>query len=108
MPTRLCLEPRCPNPATYRGRCPQHARTHDKATNRAGRHVYSTKRWQLLRRTVLFEQPICAGCDNALAVDVDHVTPLAKGGAPYDRTNVQGLCPPCHSAKTRREQQQTA
>lgn len=21
MPTRLCLEPRCPNPAVYRGRC---------------------------------------------------------------------------------------
>lgn len=104
MPTRLCSEPRCPHPATYRGRCPNHARTNDRAINRAGHSIYRTRRWQLLRRRVLYEQPICAGCDNELAVDVDHIIAIEDGGAPWARNNLQGLCVPCHSRKTRREQ----
>lgn len=103
MPTRLCAEPACPEPATYRGRCATHARTTDRAINRAGTSIYNTKRWRLLRRRVLFEQPICAGCDNALSVDVDHITPLPHG-EPYARANVQGLCKTCHGRKTNHEQ----
>jgi 5-methylcytosine-specific restriction protein A len=106
MPDRVCSEPRCPDPATYRGRCPEHARTNNQAThsNTEHRAIYNSKRWAILRRRVISEQPICAGCDNALSVDVDHITPLAEGGQPYARDNVQGLCRPCHSSKTRREQ----
>lgn len=104
MPTRLCAEPKCGNPATYRGRCPDHARTNDHAIHRAGRTIYRTRRWQLLRRRVLFEQPICAGCDDALTVDVHHKVDLADGGAPYARSNVVGLCKACHGRITRQEQ----
>jgi 5-methylcytosine-specific restriction endonuclease McrA len=106
VPTRLCAEPRCPHPSTYRGRCPDHARTNNQRTHShtAHRAIYNSKRWAMLRRRVLFEQPICAGCDNALAVDVDHIQSLDTGGAPYARTNVQGLCKQCHSMKTRQEQ----
>lgn len=104
MPTRLCAEPGCPSPATYRGRCQAHARTTEQTICRAGYSIYRAKRWQLLRRRVLFEQPICAGCNTALAVDVDHITPLNQGGQPYNRANVQGLCRHCHGQKTRQEQ----
>ena len=31
---------------------------------------------------------------------LDHVKPLALGGAAYDEDNVQTLCKPCHAAKT--------
>ena len=104
MPTRLCAHPRCPNPATYRGRCPTHTRTNNQRTHR-NRHIYNSKRWKHLRRRVLFEQPICAHCNNALATDADHIQPIHHGGNPYARTNIQGLCHPCHSRKTRQEQQ---
>lgn len=106
MPTRLCAEARCPEPATYRGRCPGHARTNNRNThsNTAHRAIYNSKRWQLLRRRVLFEQPICAGCDNALAVDVDHKVAIEDGGAPWAHNNLQGLCKQCHGRKTRQEQ----
>jgi 5-methylcytosine-specific restriction endonuclease McrA len=103
MPVRLCLEPRCPNPATYRGRCQAHARTTNKDTHR-NRSIYNSKRWALTRRAVLHDQPICTTCDQALATDVDHIVAIEAGGDPWARHNLQGLCQSCHSAKTRQEQ----
>lgn len=103
MPTRLCLEAPCPNTATYRGRCPTHARTNNRATHR-NRGIYNSKRWQQTRRRVLFEQPLCAcGCDQ-IATDVDHITPIDAGGDPWARSNLQALAADCHGRKTRAEQ----
>lgn len=101
----LCLHPRCPEPPVYRGRCAAHSRAKERGTNRAGRKVYNTKRWQIVRRRVLFEQPLCAeeGCDE-IATDVDHIVPIAKGGDPFARSNLAALCHSHHSQKTRREQ----
>lgn len=103
MPTRLCSTPRCPHPATYRGRCPDHARTNNQATHR-NRRIYNSKRWAILRRAILNEQPICAGCDNALATDADHITPIHQGGDPWAPANLQALCATCHGRKTKQEQ----
>jgi 5-methylcytosine-specific restriction endonuclease McrA len=103
MPTRLCNQPRCANPATTRGRCAEHARSYNRDTHR-NRHIYNSKRWKLTRRAVLLDQPICADCDQALAVDVDHIVPLEQGGDPWARSNLAGLCRSCHGSKTRREQ----
>lgn len=99
MPTRLCAEPGCPEAATYRGRCANHARQVN-ATHR-NRSIYNSKRWQILRRRVLFGQPLCP-C-GAIATDVDHIRPIEQGGAPFDRSNCQSLCHSCHSVKTRKE-----
>jgi 5-methylcytosine-specific restriction endonuclease McrA len=102
MPTKLCSSPGCPNPATYRGHCKAHARQVNRATH-PNKAIYGSKRWLMLRRRVLFEQPICAcGCGR-LTEDVDHITPIERGGAPFERTNLQGLTHSCHSAKTAAE-----
>jgi 5-methylcytosine-specific restriction endonuclease McrA len=104
MPTRLCSDPRCDQPQTYRGRCAQHARENERSIKRTGIKIYSTKRWSNTRRAVLFAQPLCAcGCGR-IATDVDHIIPLSEGGDPWDRANLQGLAAACHSAKTRTEQ----
>lgn len=107
MPTRLCASPGCPEPAHYRGRCHNCARAQEQRTQRAGHHVYRTKRWQVLRNRVLFEQPLCPGVYGdecgALAEHADHITPLPDG-EPYARSNVQGLCAQCHGRKTKQEQ----
>jgi 5-methylcytosine-specific restriction endonuclease McrA len=49
--------------------------------------------WRALRRRVLAEEPVCQvpGCGR-LSTEVDHIVPLAAGGAPLDRANLQGLC----------------
>jgi 5-methylcytosine-specific restriction enzyme A len=58
------------------------------------------------RQQVLDEEPYCRLCLAAgkhVASDVvDHKVPLAWGGSD-DRANKQGLCDPCHDAKSAAE-----
>jgi 5-methylcytosine-specific restriction protein A len=77
---------------------------------RVGRHLYADPRWKGkhgLRLRVLREEPLCGECYKAGHVvpsaEVDHIVPH-KGDEVlfFERTNVQGLCKPCHSRKTRR------
>src|SRR4051794_25226240 len=107
MPHRLCLERTCPNPATYRGRCQRHQRERNRDTHR-NRTIYNSKRWAVLRRSVLYVEPLCRTCKaeghDTVATDVDHVTPIEQGGDPWARANCQPLCKHHHSVKTRREQ----
>ena len=104
MPVRLCLEPRCPNPSTGKGRCDEHRKPIERERSRQRREatkgVYKRKRWEMARRFVLRRDPICKVCDNALSTEVDHVVPLADGGDPYDPVGLQGICSPCHWRKT--------
>ena len=51
---------------------------------------------------MLAVQPRCQGC-GAVATEVDHITPLADGGAELDPANLQSLCQSCHAAKTAAE-----
>lgn len=103
MPIRPCLEANCGSPATYRGRCPQHARTQDQAINRAGRTIYNKHKWKRTRERILFNQPLCARC-GSVAEDVHHLVDLKDGGDPYDPTNLEPLCHACHSQISRRNQ----
>ena len=113
MPKRPCLEPGCPNFATARGRCDDHRRTLERDRSRRRRadpdrgkrvQVYHSKRWLVLRKSVLFEQPICAEPDcTRLATDVDHIVPMSHGGGEFERDNCQGLCAHHHSLKSARE-----
>ena len=62
------------------------------------------RKWQAVRLRVLdaagWRCSVCGKYSN----EVDHLTPLDRGGAPYDETNLQALCGGiggCHAAKTR-------
>ena len=58
------------------------------------------------RRLVLGEEPLCRLCAAAglvaASVVVDHIVPLNAGGSDA-RSNKQGLCRPCHDAKSKAE-----
>jgi 5-methylcytosine-specific restriction protein A len=108
-PIRICLEPGCPDVATKRGRCDRHRRDLERERSRRRREttggIFKTKLWLRRREQVLFEQPLCPGingnpCDR-IAEEVDHITPLSQGGAPYRRDNLRGLCSPCHQERHR-------
>lgn len=62
--------------------------------------------WMKTRAYVLAQQPLCAECDRngrtTAAEEVDHILPLSQGGTD-EIGNLQGLCKPCHKAKTARE-----
>ncbi|OYX77869.1 MAG: hypothetical protein B7Y82_04730 [Sphingomonadales bacterium 32-65-25] len=72
--------------------------THDK--RKSGRP------WQRLRRAILAAEPLCRLCMAkgrvAVAVEIDHETPLAKGGTD-DPANLRPLCRDCHLDATRRQ-----
>jgi 5-methylcytosine-specific restriction enzyme A len=106
-PIRLCLERGCANQATGRGRCDAHRKPIERERSRARRAatngVYKRRKWELTRRAVLARDPICKVCDSALSTEVDHIVPLAQGGEPYRLDGLQGICSPCHWAKTGRE-----
>lgn len=61
---------------------------------------------QRIREDYFRLKPLCVACEEAgrtsLATELDHIVPLWKGGAdaPHNR---QGLCSPCHAAKTAEE-----
>ena len=63
--------------------------------------LYSTKRWQELRRRKLSEAAVCERCGKMPAAEVDHITPH-RGDERlfYDFRNLQTMCKPCHVAKT--------
>ena len=66
----------------------------------------TSRPWARLRASVLMTNPLCVKCASAgrvqAAHEVDHIVPLHMGGR-HDRSNLQGLCAPCHADKTATE-----
>lgn len=75
----------------------KHRSRHDRGYGRAH---------DLMRERVMREEPLCRACAAAGKVaattTADHVVPKSEGGSD-DRSNYQGLCTPCHRAKTAAE-----
>ena len=61
-------------------------------------------RWRQVRRAA-FERDgwRCRACGRVGRLEVDHILPLAKRGAPFDMANLQSLCRACHIAKSLRD-----
>lgn len=59
-----------------------------------------------MREELFRLEPLCAECKRqgrvAEAVKRDHIVPLAEGGID-EPSNTQGLCDPCHDAKSHQE-----
>ncbi|HSW42775.1 MAG TPA: HNH endonuclease signature motif containing protein [Patescibacteria group bacterium] len=86
-------------------RCTDHARQSNRSRHNA---LYSTRTWQRLSARVLRawrgeHGDWCPGygrpAHRAADLTVDHVVPLAAGGAPFDVANTAVLCRSCNSTK---------
>jgi 5-methylcytosine-specific restriction protein A len=115
-PSRPCREPGCGAfaiPGSKHGRCRAHTtdtyRRIERRRGTAKARGYDED-WRRVRNAVLHDEPFCVVCKAVgvvqLAQDVDHVVPLAHGGARLDRANLQPLCRECHQAKTSGENAQ--
>jgi len=87
------------------GRCPKHpkqtwAKRPEAAKRMTGRAL------QRARAELFARDPLCAECRRqgvvTLATQRDHVIPLEEGGQDV-AANTQGLCEPCHDAKSKAE-----
>lgn len=74
--------------------------------NNATKRIYKGRNLQRERERLFARDPLCAECRKHKRVTIatirDHVIPLAQGGQDTP-DNCQGLCGPCHDAKSRRE-----
>lgn len=96
-----CKQPRCPE-LVERGFCTDHRGIH--RPKRVGSSVYNSKRWKLLRRKKLAQDPICQECGSELATEVDHIVGIAeRPDLAYAINNLRSLCKADHSAKTNAE-----
>ena len=85
-------------------RCAAHNRQAEQQRGNSTERGYDAT-WRRLRRMVLAEDPLCRLClERGLIVasrEVDHVIPIAKRpDLRLVRSNLRGLCKPCHSAVT--------
>ncbi|MEU1497004.1 holin [Streptomyces sp. NPDC005732] len=115
---RVCSVPRCPE-YTQRGKCEDHRREAEQQRGTARRRGYGKQHEQRFRPGVLAKDPTCVctneghGHDGARcgqpSVHADH-WPLSRrqlveqGHDPDDPRHGRGLCGPCHSSETAREQ----
>ena len=103
-PARFCEEPGCPRKVRPPlSRCAEHRSSHARRrlAPAGAFRVYDSPRWRALVQQVKAEEPWCRKCKVTPTADVDHIVEVQDSGAPFDRSNLQGLCRPCHVRKTR-------
>ena len=87
------------------GRCPKHPKPEWQKKATETKRIGGRRR-QALRAALFAADPLCAECQRqgrvTLATERDHVVPLSEGGT-EDVSNTQGLCEPCHDAKSKTE-----
>jgi len=81
----------------------QFAAAVDERRGNAAERGYDA-RWRRLRDAHLAREPLCRMCRHSGLVSaaalVDHIVPIADGGAVLDDDNLQSLCRGCHDKKT--------
>lgn len=108
MPTKApspCSYPGCGQLATDKGRCDDHPRPHKwgERPDERERYGLSSKQYRKLKHQIAQrDNHRCYRC-GAPAHTLDHIQPLAEGGAPADPDNCGMICGPCHDAKSGRE-----
>lgn len=105
MPTRPsnpCRFRRCPELTEHAsGYCATHRGEYELRRGSPEERGYDRK-WRKLSAQVLKEEPLCRRCRLADSVLTDHILSKRLGGTDA-RSNLQGLCKPCHDEKTRQE-----
>ena len=108
-----CNWPGCPEVIKAGERfCQEHWKKHwakqTKSRNtkegKKDNRFYSSQRWRNLRKRVLSDEPFCRHCKEKGIIqesqEVDHIDGDRTNNS---RSNLQGLCKSCHSAKTIKE-----
>ena len=72
--------------------------------SRAGRRIYSSKRWQILRREIFRRDGHrCVLCGASGRLECDHIDPVVSSVLWFEPTNLRTLCRTCHIKVTAEE-----
>ena len=107
-PKRPCGYPGCCELVSDGSRCDKHKKQeqqrYDKERGTAHERGYDANH-RRLRKIVLAEEPLCRHClekgITTASNEMDHIDGNSRN---LKRSNLQGLCKPCHSRKTIKEQ----
>jgi 5-methylcytosine-specific restriction endonuclease McrA len=95
-------------------RCPEHAAAHNRRrwARKPRNPLYRTPTWRRLSAMILREHrqalgDVCPGDPTHPAhpctdLTVDHIRPISKGGAPFDRANLRVVCRSANGRKADR------
>lgn len=71
---------------------------------RAARGIYRSSAWRIVRYRVMDRDGWrCVLCGKSGRLEVDHIQPVAAGGAPFDEGNLRTVCRGCHIGVTATE-----
>ena len=101
MPTLFaggCIEPRCPERATHRGRCHPHYLAYERSRGTSTQRGYGAA-WRKVRDAYIRKHPVCEECRRARSFIVDHQVSKRRGGTD-DESNLKAMCLACHNRKT--------
>jgi 5-methylcytosine-specific restriction protein A len=104
-----CKEPRCAAIVEGRERyCEKHRKLAFEYGFQTGHTevlpMYSTQRWQALRKLKLAQNPICEVCNSKFAQQVHHLKKAREfPELAYHMDNLQSICVWCHAKETQRE-----
>lgn len=96
---KVCSDPECPNIQP----CPDHERKPWQGSKRKERTKLNGWKQQKRARYILMKhKTVCHICGYPGGTEVDHVEPLAEGGAD-DESNLRPAHVECHKRKTAEE-----
>lgn len=108
-PTKICAKAGCFNTTDFKfcDSCKNSGSVSIYQKPREKNAFYDTARWRKASEYFRQKNPWCVDCQKAgidtLAEHVDHIIPITQGGEQLAESNLQSLCIPCHSRKTRVE-----
>lgn len=71
--------------------------------------LYQSKEWRRLVASIKRERGrFCQRCGGTNRVAGDHIVEIKDGGAPFERSNIELLCQPCHNRKTAQQRARRA
>lgn len=106
---RECTYPGCHVLVRGTSRCDQHKPPPWKDRQRGSYERGYDHAWRMARNGYIQRHPVCEirhFCEGDPGEEVDHVIPLAQGGARLDEANMQTACKRCHRWKTQQEKRQ--
>lgn len=91
-----------------KGRCPRHQAQDRRPGYAKDKRFYDSVQWKRVRDAKMRRDPLCQYCLYTGRVtegrEVDHYTPLERGGHATHSDNLVTACHSCHSRKTRSDE----
>ena len=104
--TKICNQCRKPKRADC-DRCKPSTKHNYNTIDQSNNNLYNSRKWRKFSKQFKIENPLCKKClqegRTTPSYVSDHIQPIRKGGAIWDKNNLQALCKTCNAKKTAKD-----